>query len=63
MSEKTCQCSLRGRSIGDGCEVCNPELAKEYLAEEKEQAAAEERLAFLGRAMAQRPDYRRFKRR
>lgn len=32
-AEQVCRCSLRTRIVGDGCEVCNPELAKE-LAEQ-----------------------------
>lgn len=28
-----CGCSLRGRLIGDGCEVCNPAKALEYATE------------------------------
>ena len=28
----TCKCSLRTTLVGDGCEVCNPELAKEFAA-------------------------------
>lgn len=30
-----CQCSLRTRLVGDGCEVCNPSRAIEYVAEER----------------------------
>jgi len=33
-----CNCTLRERLVGDGCEVCNPELAKE-LAEDLEKSA------------------------
>ncbi len=29
VQEPACSCSLRGRLVGDGCEVCNPELAAE----------------------------------
>lgn len=35
---KECQCSLRTRVVGDGCEVCNPELARWY----DEQAAIDD---------------------
>lgn len=31
---KTCNCSLRTKLAGDGCEVCNPEYAKQF--EEKD---------------------------
>jgi hypothetical protein len=27
---RECQCRLRTRLVGDGCDVCNPELAAEY---------------------------------
>lgn len=26
----TCECSMRTKLIGDGCEICNPEKALEY---------------------------------
>ncbi len=25
-----CKCSMRTRAVGDGCSICNPELAAEY---------------------------------
>lgn len=28
-----CACSLRGRLVGDGCEICNPSLALDYAKE------------------------------
>ena len=35
-SDRVCQCSFRGRILGDGCSVCNPELAARYAAENLE---------------------------
>lgn len=35
-AEKECKCSLRTRLVGDGCEVCNPDLAAELYAPECE---------------------------
>lgn len=34
-SEPICSCDIRTRLVGDGCEVCNPELAKEIAAENR----------------------------
>jgi len=31
---KECNCDLRTRLVGDGCEVCNPELALEHARDE-----------------------------
>jgi hypothetical protein len=30
MSDIECECNLRTRLVGDGCEKCNPALALEY---------------------------------
>lgn len=32
---EVCQCSMRTKLVGDGCEVCNPKLAKELSADDK----------------------------
>jgi hypothetical protein len=34
-AQQACKCNLRTRLLGDGCEVCNPELAAE-LAQQAE---------------------------
>lgn len=31
--ERECKCSLRTKLVGDGCDVCNPELAERYRQE------------------------------
>ena len=35
-AERVCKCDLRTRLVGDGCEVCNPELAAELAQERAE---------------------------
>lgn len=32
-AKTTCQCTLAQRVTGDGCEICNPELAAELYEE------------------------------
>ena len=29
-TERVCQCSLRTKLVGDGCDVCNPEYAAQF---------------------------------
>lgn len=33
MNDKKCNCDMRTRLVGDGCSVCNPELAREMSEE------------------------------
>ena len=35
MTERKCKCDMRTRILGDGCDVCNPELARELAAEKR----------------------------
>lgn len=35
MSTPKCNCSLRGQLVGDGCSVCNPEMARRIAQENK----------------------------
>ena len=38
---KTCKCTLRGKTVGDGCQVCNPDLVIEMLQDEVNEQATE----------------------
>lgn len=31
--ERKCECSLRTKCVGDGCDICNPRMALEYALE------------------------------
>lgn len=46
-----CDCNLRTRLVGDGCHICNPALALEYLRETVEEQA--DRIAELEAALAE----------
>lgn len=36
MREQQCNCDLRTKLVGDGCQYCNPELAAELSKQEEE---------------------------
>jgi len=36
-----CKCSMRTKLVGDGCQICNPELAMELRRENFEEDAAQ----------------------
>jgi hypothetical protein len=42
---KECKCSFRTKLVGDGCSVCNPELAKDLL---EDWPGSEERMDVIG---------------
>jgi hypothetical protein len=40
-SAENCECNLRTKLVGDGCETCNPEKAAEYSQEATAETAGE----------------------
>ncbi len=52
--KKECQCDMRTKLVGDGCDICNPELALDHAKEAIEDLEGEvaEMVILLSRALS-----------